>query len=168
MKFLLSVALIANVLACNSFWARVLDVREKNNDDELVDLMVYSDMYEESSSTTEEYAILTCYILFCKNEDASEGIGEKLYMMLKTYPEKWSAMSKLWKGIPARSQLKIETYFSRTLLFEYSMTRERITKEGFYTSFPYMKDVKIRQKEMLPNEDIYDFWVRKHYIEDYY
>lgn len=66
---------------------------ETYSDSMRTELMIFSKMYREESSSMEDYATFILYLQHHSTEEASEGVWENIYEMYKAYPKKsmsWS------------------------------------------------------------------------------
>lgn len=144
---------------CVSFPETVKRVRQSYDDKELVDAMLGSNLYSRIFSSSDDYALLSCYILLCKSGDASEEIGKRLVEMLDKFPWKWQEMDTCWESLRKRQQKKLHRYFARIILTESSISRND-SKIDFYWKYPYLVD--IRMPFQWIGEDILDYWLRTH------
>ena len=65
-------------------------------------------------STEDEYILLVNY-LFCRNEDASEGIWNRLYFQLAEYPEKLYLLTEYIELLPDDIREKAQEQLCHTL-----------------------------------------------------
>ena len=148
---------------CNEFKRTIDSVRFHNNEDALVEKMINPELYS-GASTIGDYAIIVCYILYCKNEEASEGIGNRLYVFLKDHPEKWNEMYSCIKSLPRQDIISVENFFARIILFEYFCSSPEPSRSDLYQRFPFLLKFSNCFSDMHKNEDIYTYWTRTNCI----
>ena len=76
---------------------------QRLTDEELIDAvcnMLGTELPDKSVLSTEDEYILLVNYLFCRNEDASEGIWNRLYFQLAEYPEKLYLLTEYIELLP--------------------------------------------------------------------
>ncbi|MBQ6940332.1 MAG: hypothetical protein IJN51_03410 [Alistipes sp.] len=76
---------------------------QRLTDEELIDAvcnMLGTELPDKSVLSTEDEYILLVNYLFCRNEDASEGIWNRLYFQLAEYPEKLYLLTQYIELLP--------------------------------------------------------------------
>ena len=107
---------------CVPFPESVERVRRSYDDRALVDAVAGSDVYSRTFSSSEDYALISCYVLYCRSKDSSAEIGERLVGMLDKFPWKWQEMETCWESLKKSQQKKLRRYFAGIILTEYSKT----------------------------------------------
>ena len=83
---------------------RKFDSNEQRlTDEELIDAvcnMLGTELPDKSVLSTEDEYILLVNYLFCRNEDASKGIWNRLYFQLAEYPEKLYLLTEYIEMLP--------------------------------------------------------------------
>lgn len=78
---------------------------QRLTDEKLIDAvcnMLGTELPDKSVLSTEDEYILLVNYLFCRNEDASEGIWNRLYFQLAEYPEKLSLLTEYIELLPPK------------------------------------------------------------------
>ena len=166
-NFLILAAVAITSQPANPFQKSVATIRDTFDDEALVTEMIDNSeehLYHQPSSSLYDYALLATYVLFCKNEDASEGIGDNIHNMLVQYPDKWYEMKKYWDMLPASQQEVIEKYLVRIILFGYFYVDRNFSKKDFHLQYPYVDLKKRYFEEMKENEDVYDYLLRENVL----
>lgn len=127
---------------CVPFPESVERVRRSYDDRALVDAVAGSDVCSRTFSSSEDYALISCYVLYCRSKDASAEIGERLVGMLDKFPWKWQEMETCWESLKKSQQKKLWRYFAGIILTEYSKTGNG-SKTEFYYKYPYLLDIRM-------------------------
>ena len=129
---------------------------QRLTDEELIGAvcnMLGTELPDKSVLSTEDEYILLVNYLFCRNEDASEGIWNRLYFQLAEYPEKLSLLTEYIEMLPDDIRGKAQEQLCRSLAGAHIITTGSFDMDTFYKKF----------KEMM----IGGSWVYSQYILDY-
>ena len=91
---------------------------QRLTDEELIDAvcnMLGTELPDKSVLSTEDEYILLVNYLFCRNEDASEGIWNRLYFQLAEYPEKLYLLTEYIELLPDDIREKAQEQLCHTL-----------------------------------------------------
>lgn len=144
---------------CSDFFQKTKEIYQSIDETTLVDRVCDSNMYFMETPSESDYVQLFSYILFCRNEDGSEGIGYRVYEMIKNFPERWNVLMKYTKQIPdKRLQKKATDYFIMMLCFNFDAEIEMKGEIEFLKMFPFIKK-NHQTKSLFENSTYYQEFV---------
>lgn len=111
--------------------------------------VVESKIYNENSSTMQDYIPLFNYLIEHISEEYSEGIGGYLYEMFTKYPEKQLEFDNYLTLLPHKEQKKVIISVTEFLIFEHRYELEtakimdlEVIKQTFWEKFPFLSNYK--------------------------
>ena len=128
---------------------------QRFTDEELIDAvcnMLGTELPGKSVLSTEDEYILLVNYLFCRNEDASEGIWDRLYFLLAEHPKKLYLLIEYIEMLPDDIRGKAQEQLCRSLAGAHIIRIGSFDMDTFYEKF----------KEMMRGGS----WVYSQYILD--
>lgn len=123
-----------------AFSDMIEDIRNDYPGENLCDLVLRMDFYNEAESSAQEYAALYAFCLYNTYEYAWEGFELLLYDMFVKYPEKFDDLHMNLKYLPDNQRQKILKRIMDMLTFEYELRAETSSPPSFrqfVSMFPY-------------------------------
>lgn len=123
-----------------AFSDMIEDIRNDYPGENLCDLVLRMDFYNEAESSAQEYAALYAFCLYNTYEYAWEGFELLLYDMFVKYPEKFDDLHMNLKYLPDNQRQKILKRIMDMLTFEYEFRAETSSPPSFrqfVSIFPY-------------------------------
>lgn len=117
--------------------------KQRLTDEELIDaicnmLGIEASLPNKSVLSTEDEYILLVNYLFCRNEDASEGIWNRLYFQLAEYPEKLYLLTEYIEMLPNDIRGKAQEQLCRSLSGAHIIITGSFDMDTFYEKFREM------------------------------
>lgn len=123
-----------------AFSDMIEDIRNDYPGENLCDLVLRMDFYNEAESSAQEYAALYAFCLYNNYEYAWEGFELLLYDMFVKYPEKFDDIHMTLRYLPDNQRQKILKRIMDMLTFEYGFRAETSSLPSFrqfVSMFPY-------------------------------
>ena len=148
---------------------KLLEIDRKTYSDSVrAEMVVLSNIYEESSSSMSDYIPVFNWLISCYCEEYTEGIALYIYRMLTKYPSKQSEIDDFLKLLPIKQQnLAVETLVLCILDNLTDKGIDTLTDEDIQSSFeqfPFLSKYEschysiecLRRGETAYHADVYD------------
>jgi hypothetical protein len=131
-----------------AFSDMIEDIRNDYPGENLCDLVLRMDFYNEAESSAEEYAALYAFYLYNTYEYAWEGVGGYLYDMFIRYPDKFEELHMTLAYLPDDQRETILDRLTYSLIFECKASADASSQpsfEHFASMFPYLDTPQVEK-----------------------